>query len=149
MSTRSQIVIDVAQSYSEDNKNNGTKRTSFYHHHDGYLNGVGMELIKTLIKLESEEIETIKSLIYFTSFLKRNLNCFYEEEPNYEMHGDIEFLYHIKVTKKGVTLTAYERNYEEKEQDFTKYKNIELLSIRKMDNFDSLQVTKINFKTEI
>ena len=149
MSTRSQIVIDVDQCYNKDNPNNGTKRTSFYHHHDGYLNGVGMELIKTLIELESEEIETIKSLSSFTSFLKRNLNCFYEEEPNYEMHGDIEYLYHIKVTKKSVTLTAYKREFGEKEQDFTKFKNIELLNIRKRDKFKILQLTKINFREEI
>ena len=90
MSTRSNIFVDF----------NG-ERKQFYHHLDGYLDGVGKDL---LIRME---LAVIKAGEYVPDIAERTKNVYeeflnlLEEEGSYEpeeigLHGDIEFLYYVK-----------------------------------------------------
>ena len=106
MSTRSNIFVDF----------NG-ERKQFYHHYDGYLEGVGKDLLvrmelaaakarKAVSFLEGDDLRTEKAYKEFLKLL--------EEEGSYELeeiglHGDIEYLYYVKFVsgeKDAVSCTA-------------------------------------------
>lgn len=96
MSTRSNILIIKKDS---DNK---FVVTQYYHHCDGYLEGVGEELRLCAVTgvgfsaISNEELDVnIKKLL--------SENSQYEQEDNYDfsekdgIHGDIEYLYVLDV----------------------------------------------------
>ena len=102
MSTRSNIFVDF----------NG-ERKQFYHHHDGYLDGVGKDL---LVRMEMAIARARKDISYLVSterVYKEFINLL-EEEGSYEpeeigLHGDIEYLYYVKfVPGKKIHCFMYE-----------------------------------------
>lgn len=105
MSTRSNIFVDF----------NG-ERKPFYHHCDGYLEGVGKDL---LVRMEMAIARARKAIPYSLKddnsglrterAYKEFLNLL-EEEGSYEpeeigLHGDIEYLYYVEFSPKGNRVT--------------------------------------------
>ena len=105
MSTRSNIFVDF----------NG-ERKQFYHHCDGYLKGVGNDL---LVRMEMAITRTRNAIPYslkgdtFSLRIERAYKEFLnllEEEGSYEpeeigLHGDIEYLYYVEFSPKGNRVT--------------------------------------------
>lgn len=107
MSTRSNIFVDF----------NG-ERKQFYHHHDGYLDGVGKDL---LVRMEMAIARARKDISYLVSterVYKEFINLL-EEEGSYEpeeigLHGDIEYLYYVKfVPGKKYTVSCTKTQWQE------------------------------------
>ena len=109
MATRSSVLIEVTQDYGENNLNNGLKRMQYYHHWDGYVNGVGLDLIKILLDLQGEEVLK-QNLTDVEHFVSSKLNATYERESANDVHTDIEFLYVINFDN-GITLDVYHTNH--------------------------------------
>lgn len=82
MSTRSNIVI-------KKTVNNEIITHQFYHHFDGYPEGVGFELLNKLNEVSDieDDIEMYKAIM--------DIDDSYEAEGQLNLHGDIEYLYVI------------------------------------------------------
>lgn len=105
MSTRSNIFVDF----------NG-ERKQFYHHCDGYVEGVGNDL---LVRMEMAITRTRNAIPYslkgdtFSLRIERAYKEFLnllEKEGSYEpeeigLHGDIEYLYYVEFSPKGNRVT--------------------------------------------
>lgn len=114
MSTRSNIFVDF-----------DGERKQFYHHYDGYLDGVGADLLVKLRSVtekvfsESSCYENLERKVYeeFLKTLKADKG--YEPEE-IGLHGDIEYLYYVKINERGVadeisfTETSWEKLGDEK-----------------------------------
>lgn len=111
MSTRSNIFVDF----------NG-ERKQFYHHWDGYLNGVGKDL---LIRME---LAVTKACEYVPDIAGRTKNVYeeflnlLEEEGSYEpeeigLHGDIEYLYYVKFVSGEKDVVSYTKTNWQKLDD--------------------------------
>lgn len=100
MSTRSNIFVDF----------NG-ERKQFYHHWDGYVEGVGKDLF---VRMEMAIARARNAIPYSLGLrteraYKEFLNLL-EEEGSYEseeigLHGDIEYLYYVEFSPKGNRVT--------------------------------------------
>lgn len=121
MSTRSNIFVDF----------NG-ERKQFYHHWDGYLDGVGKDL---LVRMEFATAIARKASSYligddltkkaYKEFLK-----LLEEEGSYEpeeigLHGDIEFLYYVKFIPGEKDVVSYTKTDWDKLHDENYCKSLE------------------------
>ena len=116
MSTRSNILI-----IKKDSDNNFFV-TQYYHHYDGYLEGVGEELRLyaitgvgvSAISNEALEVSIEKILSEDPEYDREDSYNFSEED---ELHGDIEYLYILDVAKYScddiVSLTS-ESEYVDK-----------------------------------
>lgn len=111
MSTRSNIFVDF----------NG-ERKQFYHHCDGYLDGVGKDL---LVRMEMAITRARKAISYLvgdnfsTERVYKEFITLLEEEGSYEpeeigLHGDIEYLYYVKfVPGKKYTVSCTKTQWQE------------------------------------
>ena len=125
MSTRSNIFVDF----------NG-ERKQFYHHHDGYVEGVGNDL---LVRMEiaiararnaisyslKDDISGLRTERAYKEFL--NL---LEEEGSYEseeigLHGDIEYLYYVKFVSGEKDTVSYTKTQWQKLDDKNYRQNLE------------------------
>lgn len=135
MSTRSQIIIQYYKDVLPKEKQHLTDieeisknviNTLFhqelmYHHFDGYLMGVGLELLEKLKTISEFDVQEIglRGLIYFLD------HGYEEEEINYQenegmnnLHGDIEYLYYIRINNnKTIELFYKEYDFGEREND--------------------------------
>lgn len=93
MSTR--CVVRIKEKF--DNK---TKKVDLYHHHDGYIEGVGFDLLNYLYDFEKKELKT-SDLYYTVNFLIKQTKDEYNYTPY--NHGDIEYFYEIDVDKQTIT----------------------------------------------
>ena len=103
MSTRSNIFVDF----------NG-ERKQFYHHWDGYLNGVGKDL---LVRMDLATAIARKASSYLigddlTKKVYKEFLKLLEEEGSYEpeeigLHGDIEYLYYVKFVSGEKDVVSY------------------------------------------
>lgn len=110
MSTRCNIIV---KSKSEE--------VILYHHHDGYPEGVGVELLmKVYPKLHDNhyynDVEDIVNML-----IKDKDDD--EFEYTSALHGDIEYVYEIDVDQKTIKCFEWNWNSDEKgdECDLTKY----------------------------
>lgn len=103
MSTRCHIFIKQAE-----------KEIPMYHHHDGYPDGVGVEL-KDILKALSESgklsfAEIVTGILLYDDE--------YEVEPCRCIHGDEEYIYYIDVGDTSVRLTCKDYITKEYLPDF-------------------------------
>ena len=121
MSTRSNIFVDF----------NG-ERKQFYHHCDGYLDGVGKDL---LVRMEMAIARASKAILYLAGYdlteraYKEFLNLL-EEEGSYEseeigLHGDIEYLYYVKFVSGEKDTVSYTKTQWQKLDDKNYRQNLE------------------------
>ena len=122
MSTRSNIFVDF----------NG-ERKQFYHHWDGYVEGVGKDL---LVRMEMAIMRARKAISYLAgdNFItervcKEFLNLL-EEEGSYEpeeigLHGDIEYLYYVKFVSGKKDTVSYTKIKRQKRDDKNYFQNLE------------------------
>ena len=118
MSTRSNIFVDF----------NG-ERKQFYHHWDGYLDGVGKDL---LVRMEMAIARARKDIPCFFSterVYKEFLNLL-EEEGSYEpeeigLHRDIEYLYYVKFVPGEKCTVSYTKTQWQKLDYKNYYQNLE------------------------
>lgn len=142
MSTRCQLIIQNIDSaeykkatrtyYTEEEKNavkEDINTRLVYHHYDGYLMGVGLELLNFVMNLSEHDA------IYQASELDFLLNKQYESEtienktftntdtdqeddkPQQfnNLHGDIEYLYYIRLLDRNIVdLYFFKVNYNDK-----------------------------------
>ena len=84
-----------------------------YHHHDGYPQGVGVQLQKVMAKLSDHAKREPWSIVWTANELIKNQCGLNDDE--YELttglHGDIEYCYVLNF--KAGTLRCYERDYGE------------------------------------
>ena len=125
MSTRSNIFVDF----------NG-ERKQFYHHWDGYVEGVGKDLLVHMemaitrarnaipysLKDDSNGLRTEKAYKEFLNLL--------EEEGSYEseeigLHGDIEYLYYVKFVSGEKDTVSYTKINWQKLEDKNYFQNLE------------------------
>jgi len=107
MSTRCNIVIT-----DKKNKNSVT----LYHHHDGYPEGVGVEL------LEMTDGKVFSTVEHLATFLMKTTEPLYAESENmtkneFELtsgvQGDIDYLYKIRIGKTNcLTFECWKKNDE-------------------------------------
>ena len=103
MSTRANVVIKKTE------KNCDVSYAQLYHHHDGYCSGLGDALSEYMAEIEvmpDEEkkkvLETPVSLAKWFADDKRFVEFEYEG-TDVNLHGDIEYLYVIDLTKETIT----------------------------------------------
>ena len=125
MSTRSNIFVDF----------NG-ERKQFYHHWDGYVEGVGKDLLVRMemaitrarnaipysLKDDSNGLRTEKAYKEFLNLL--------EEEGSYEseeigLHGAIEYLYYVKFVSGEKDTVSYTKINWQKLEDKNYFQNLE------------------------
>lgn len=105
MSTRSNIFVDF----------NG-ERKQFYHHWDGYVEGVGNDLLVRMEMAITRARNAIPYSLKGDTFSLRTERAYkeflnlLEEEGSYELeeiglHGDIEYLYYVEFSPKGNRVT--------------------------------------------
>lgn len=122
MSTRCNIIV-----MTEDGDN-----YQFYHHCDGYPEGVGIELVAMAqvaeLTTKSDYNVFAGGRIYSEELVENFLNIIrksesYEDEgeiekPNYnKLHGDIEYLYVVKINIGGIKVIFREWNGFDDEND--------------------------------
>jgi hypothetical protein len=88
MSTRTNIIIQ------ED----GDTKVILYHHCDGYIEGVGIDLIRYLIELTKYNCTGVINYKELLALLPEE----YEETKG--IHGDIEYLYTIRFTDTSIKM---------------------------------------------
>ena len=87
MSTRSNIIIK---------HNNETVKT-LYKHHDGYIAGVGIDLIRYLVRLKTYIPMEPKDLLSVLPNKYQITTC---------VHGDIEYLYTIDLNQDNIKMVV-------------------------------------------
>lgn len=109
MSTRSQIIIQTFKNVLPK-ENTMFHQELIYHHFDGYLMGVGLELLEKLKELSEFDIEEteLRGLIYFLNhgYEQEEINNEKEEGIN-NLHSDIEYLYYIRIQDNKVIELFY------------------------------------------
>lgn len=125
MSTRSNIFVDF----------NG-ERKQFYHHCDGYLKGVGKDLLVRMEMAFARARNAIPYPLKDVNFglrteraYKEFLNLL-EEEGSYEpeeigLHGDIEYLYYVKFVSGEKDTVSYTKINWPKLEDKNYFQNLE------------------------
>lgn len=125
MSTRSNIFVDF----------NG-ERKQFYHHCDGYLDGIGKDL---LIRMEMAIKRARKAIPYSlkddnsglrTERAYKEFFNLLEEEGSYKpeeigLHGDIEYLYYVKFVSGEKDAVSYTKTTGQKLGDKNYRQNLE------------------------
>ena len=125
MSTRSNILVDF----------NGEKK-QFYHHHDGYIEGVGADLLIRMGMAVARARNAIPYSLKDDTFSLRTERAYkeflnlLEEEGSYEpeeigIHGDIEFLYYVKFIPGEKDVVSYTKTYWDKLHDENFCKSLE------------------------
>lgn len=103
MSTRANVVI------KKSNKNGKVSYAQLYHHHDGYCSGLGNDLSEYMAEIKTMPDDERKKLLkdpvslakWFAAY--ERFDEFEYEGTDVNLHGDIEYLYVIDLTKKTVT----------------------------------------------
>lgn len=138
MSTRAALkVIKTAflpDCNGKENPNSGERSICFYHHFDGYTEGLGVELIQLILKLrDCEDLQKLTEKGTTVSSVRHTLrgyfNLYYENMSwAIENQGDLEYVYVINLDNGGCVLDVYIRNDFEK-TDWQKWQKKTLLKI--------------------
>lgn len=103
MSTRANVVIKKADD------NGAVNYAQLYHHHDGYCSGLGDALSEYMAEIEvmpdEEKKKVLKTPVSLAKWFaddKRFVEFEYEG-TDVNLHGDIEYLYVIDLTKETIT----------------------------------------------
>ena len=134
MSTRCCITVETEN-----------KVFNYYHHSDGYIMGVGKELVDFLIE------GTSSTFLWEWKYKERQLPRSYEpEECLPEEHGDIEYVY--KIVEKGnrVDLTVYIRKDWEKDtaDNWREWNSITLFKTLKREGNEYFTNTLIHLENK-
>ena len=125
MSTRSNIFVDF----------NG-ERKQFYHHWDGYVEGVGKDLLVRMEMAITRARDAIPYSLKEDTFSLRTERAYkeflnlLEEEGSYEpeeigLHGDIEYLYYVKFVSGEKDTVSYTKITWQKLDDKNYRQNLE------------------------
>lgn len=107
MSTRSTLIVSINQEFGAGNVNNGIRQTQYYHHWDGYVEGVGKDLIFRLNNLIDGRSEFISGIMDIEHLFRDNVPASYVHESVENIHGDLEFLYLLIRPKGSKELTLF------------------------------------------
>ena len=96
--------------------------TNLYHHHDGYIMGVGLDLA---LKLHEWSYSGWNhEWNYFLKTLPRGYESV-DYSPDYQ--GDLEFVYTLDINPSGVVLKAYKRkSFENSAQSWKRWESVEI-----------------------
>ncbi len=93
MSTRCMVQVD-----------NHGEIINLYHHHDGYFMGVGLEIVLKLLDWDYEGEP------FNWSLFDHQLPKVYENvDHSPEDQSDLEYIYTLELSSKGITFKGYER----------------------------------------
>ena len=118
MSTRCVVRIKEKQ-YGKVNK------LDIYHHHDGYIEGVGFDLMRRFYDKDKKEMY-LYDVMQVANTLIKDIHDEYKVTPY--KHGDIEYFYEIDIDKKTITAWSV-NNWEEKMKKYRKYSHNEILKM--------------------
>lgn len=118
MSTRSVIRIKEKQ-YGK------TIKLDLYHHHDGYIEGVGFDLMRRFYDKDKKEMY-LYDVMQVANTLIKDIHDEYKATPY--KHADIEYFYEIDINKKTITAWSV-NNWEEKMKKYRKYSHNEILKM--------------------
>lgn len=95
MSTRA-----IVRVFEKDKSTNRKFKIDLYHHYDGYIEGVGFELVEMFLNPQTQQLEMPFDVDRVaTQIVKKD---------GYEVtafnHSDIEYLYEIDVENKNITV---------------------------------------------
>lgn len=94
MSTRSQVFVK-----EETEKGSLNQVFNFYHHHDGYLSGVGQEILQALKETANRaETDDVNIFTIFEEQLKAQSVKEGQYEPEHsskDYHPDVEYVYNV------------------------------------------------------
>jgi hypothetical protein len=116
MSTRSVIRI----------KGDG-KKVDLYHHYDGYIEGVGFDLLDMFYKNGELKFGFIENVV--NNLIKKENDC-YEWTPY--KHGDIEYFYTIDVDKNELTAKEVD-NWGDRMKTLKKWNTNQLIELYKVN----------------
>lgn len=88
MSTRSNIIVLIDE-----------QKIVLYHHHDGYVEGVGFDLVERMNRVLYNEWQNADDLL---NDLLKDKNDEYEFSTASGLHGDIEYLYEVDCEARTV-----------------------------------------------
>jgi hypothetical protein len=134
MSTRSAIIIKRRDDYGPDNPNTGYHSEAYSKHHDGYLMGVGLELVMNLVNYIKNDGTIVTSFTAASNLFKDFLNQNYHRCDNVDnIPGDIEYLYVVNFND-GITVKAFcrprLRYYPDFPRDPYLWPSLEILNVR-------------------
>lgn len=122
MSTRS--VIRVKESRMTEYGKRKTFKIDLYHHHDGYIEGVGYDLFNRFYDKENKKMNLSHDIMKVVDTLVKDSEDEYMVTPY--NHCDIEYFYEINITNK--TITAWNvNNWEERMKKYKKYTHNDIL----------------------
>lgn len=99
MSTRCAVTVNV------EREGRDTEQVHYYHHHDGYPTGVGLELFQFIMK-QHDNISQY-GWRHTAQALHRGYEI--EDECAGDTHGDLEYFYEITIDKnEHITCKMYE-----------------------------------------
>jgi hypothetical protein len=110
MSTRCTVIVTSTDTRArlEQEPVQDKRVHQYYHHHDGYEVGVGLELVGYLlnnmdtIKAYQEKLKDPRR--YAHDPVPYMLNSTYKVESIDMIHGDLEYLYHIDMDRSILTM---------------------------------------------
>ena len=108
MSTRS--VVRIKKSHVNEYGKNKNFKIDLYHHHDGYIEGVGFDLFNRFYDKENKKINIPSDIMKVADILIKDNQDEYMVTPY--NHCDIEYFYEININNK--TITAWSVNNWEK-----------------------------------
>ena len=110
MATRSSVLIKE-----------GKKSILLYHHWDGYIEGVGFDLLKRFWLTKDRYFNNDKGFVFAETIANALVK---DIEANYEIvcfeHCDIEFLYMIDVKKRELIANEVKFEYDEQKECYNK-----------------------------
>jgi len=99
MSTRAQIRFATREAGQSFNQHASAIHAQFYKHHDGYPEGLGLDIAKSLVDRES-------------------LRSSWEIEDLKTQHGDLEYIYYIwQALDKDTFISIFKTNVWEEENE--------------------------------
>jgi len=99
MSTRAQVRFATREAGQSFNQHASAIHAQFYKHHDGYPEGLGLDIAKSLVDRES-------------------LRSSWEIEDLKTQHGDLEYIYYIwQALDKDTFISIFKTNVWEEENE--------------------------------
>lgn len=122
MSTRS--VIRVKENYISECGKKKTLKIDLYHHHDGYIEGVGYDLFNRFYDKENKKMNLSCDIMRVIDTLVKDNQDEYTVTPY--NHRDIEYFYEIDVANKTITAWGV-NNWGKRMKKYKKYTHNDIL----------------------
>ena len=122
MSTRS--VVRIKESYVNEYGKKKTLKIDLYHHHDGYIEGVGYDLFNRFYDKENKKMNLSCDIMRVVDTLVKDNKDEYMVTPY--NHRDIDYFYEIDINNKTITAWSVD-NWEKRMVKLSKFTHNDIL----------------------